>query len=244
MHRTDSADGSAHLYAKLAQACARTAYACFDQPDLKSPFTFRVTAPAGWVVLSNQPQAYVERTLDDSQTVRFLPTPALPTFTTTAVAGDYHLVTAEHTTPGGQRIPLEPDDVGPGADRRVRRRPAAVVAPGGVGRGDGQRGDRDVRRDQLREGRRRPGGRPNDSAVAARRAPARPDPAQRRRHRLRHRPVRSAVPGHGAVIGRRPADPGLARIIRDHRDTAERVLRARTSAPRTSIRSDSQESFS
>jgi aminopeptidase N len=107
MHRTDSADGSAHIYAKLAQAYARTAYACFDQPDLKSPFTFRVTAPAGWVVLSNQPQAYVERTLDDSQTVRFLPTPPLPTFTTTVVAGDYHLVTATHTTPDGRRIPLE-----------------------------------------------------------------------------------------------------------------------------------------
>jgi aminopeptidase N len=107
MHRTDSADGSVHIYAKLAQAYARTAYACFDQPDLKSPFTVKVTVPAGWVAASNQPQAYVERTLDDSQIVRFLPTPALPTFTTTVVAGDYHLVTAEHTTPDGQRIPLE-----------------------------------------------------------------------------------------------------------------------------------------
>ena len=107
MHRTDSADGSVHIYAKLAQAYARTAYACFDQPDLKSPFTFRVTVPAGWVAASNQPQGNVERTLDDSQTVRFLPTPALPTFTTTVVAGDYHVVTAVHTTPDGRRIPLE-----------------------------------------------------------------------------------------------------------------------------------------
>jgi aminopeptidase N len=107
MHRTDSADGSVHIYAKLAQAYARTAYACFDQPDLKSAFTFRVTAPAGWRVLSNQPQADVERTLDDSQTVRFLPTPALPTFTTTVVAGDYHVVMAAHTTPDGRQIPLE-----------------------------------------------------------------------------------------------------------------------------------------
>ncbi len=107
MHRTDFADGSAHIYAKLAQAYARTAYACFDQPDLKSAFTFRVTAPAGWVVLSNQPQADIERTVHDSQTVRFLPTPPLPTFTTTVVAGDYHVVTAVHTTPDGRRIPLE-----------------------------------------------------------------------------------------------------------------------------------------
>jgi aminopeptidase N len=107
LHRSDSADGSVHIYAKLAQAYARTVYACFDQPDLKSAFTFRVTAPAGWVVLSNQPQADVERTLDDSQTVRFLPTPALPTFTTTVVAGDYHVVTAAHTTPDGRQVPLE-----------------------------------------------------------------------------------------------------------------------------------------
>ncbi|HEX4087891.1 MAG TPA: aminopeptidase N, partial [Trebonia sp.] len=106
LHRTDSADGSVHLYAKLAQAYARTVYACFDQPDLKSVFTFRVTAPAGWVIVSNQPQAHIERTLNDSQTVRFLPTPALPTFTTTVVAGNYHLVTAAHTTPDGQQIPL------------------------------------------------------------------------------------------------------------------------------------------
>src|SRR6202161_4529368 len=75
MHRADSADGSVHIYAKLAQAYARSAYACFDQPDLKSAFTFRVTAPAGWVVLSNHPQADIERTVNDSQTVRFLPTP-------------------------------------------------------------------------------------------------------------------------------------------------------------------------
>jgi len=37
----------------------------------------------------------------------FLPTTRLPTFTTTVVAGDYHLVTASHLTPGGRRIPLE-----------------------------------------------------------------------------------------------------------------------------------------
>jgi aminopeptidase N len=107
MHRADSADGGVRIYAKLAQAYARTADACFDQPDLKAVFTVRVTAPAGWVVLSNQPQADVERTLHDSRTVRFQPTPALPAFTTTVVAGEYHLVTASHTTPGGQRIPLE-----------------------------------------------------------------------------------------------------------------------------------------
>lgn len=37
MHRSaDSADGGIYIYSKLAQAYARTAYACFDQPDLKA----------------------------------------------------------------------------------------------------------------------------------------------------------------------------------------------------------------
>lgn len=107
MHRADSGDGSVHIYAKLAQAYARTAYACFDQPDLKARFTFQVTAPAHWAVLSNQPQDHAGRPCADPRTVRFLPTPAVPAFTTTVVAGDYSVLAAEHVTPGGQQIPLE-----------------------------------------------------------------------------------------------------------------------------------------
>ncbi len=109
MHRSaDSADGGIYIYGKLAQAYARTAYACFDQPDLKAEFTIRVTAPAQWTVLSNQPAAGAPEPAGDGKAVwRFLPTPRLPTFTTTVVAGDYHVVTASHTTAGGQQIPLE-----------------------------------------------------------------------------------------------------------------------------------------
>jgi aminopeptidase N len=105
MHR--SADRGTYVYGKLAQAYARTAYACFDQPDLKAEFTFQVRAPAHWAVLSNQPLRSSARSAGDSRTVRFFSTPRLPTFTTTVVAGDYHVVTAVHTTPDGQEIPLE-----------------------------------------------------------------------------------------------------------------------------------------
>ncbi len=109
MHRSaDSADGGIYIYGELAQAYARTAYACFDQPDLKAEFTFRVTAPAQWTVLSNQPAAGAPDPAGDGSAVWcFLPTPRLPTFTTTVVAGDYHVVTASHTTPSRQQIPLE-----------------------------------------------------------------------------------------------------------------------------------------
>jgi aminopeptidase N len=106
MHRSaDSADGRVYVYGKFTPAHARSAYACFEQPDMKAPFTFTVTAPASWTVLSNQnPSA--ERSHGDSRVVQFLPTPPLPTFCTTVVAGDYHVVTSSHTTRDGREIPM------------------------------------------------------------------------------------------------------------------------------------------
>ncbi len=109
MHRSaDAASGGVWIYGKFAPAYARTAYACFDQPDLKAEFTFQVTVPAQWTVLSNQPPAAApEQAAGGNAIWRFTPTPRLPTFTTTVVAGDYHVVTSFHAAPGGRRIPLE-----------------------------------------------------------------------------------------------------------------------------------------
>ena len=109
MHRSaGAASGGVWIYGKFAPAYARTAYACFDQPDLKAEFTFQVTVPAQWTVLSNQPPAAApEQTAGGNAVWRFTPTPRLPTFTTTVVAGDYHVVTSSHATPSGQQIPLE-----------------------------------------------------------------------------------------------------------------------------------------
>jgi len=115
MHRsTDPADGGVHVYGKFTPAYARTAFACFEQPDLKVPFTITVTAPAHWTVLSNQPPAGGSRPAAGGDGVSpaatthsFLATPPLPTFATTVVAGDFHVIRSEHVTPAGQRIPLE-----------------------------------------------------------------------------------------------------------------------------------------
>ena len=109
MHRSaDAASGGVWIYGKFAPAYARTAYACFDQPDLKAEFTFQVTVPAQWTVLSNQPPDGSPGPAAGGRAVwLFTPTPRLPTFTTTVVAGDYHLVTSSHATPSGQQIPLE-----------------------------------------------------------------------------------------------------------------------------------------
>jgi aminopeptidase N len=124
MHRAvDSADGRVYLYTNFEPADARRVYANFEQPDLKAAFTFHVTAPDHWVVLSNQPAPEPEPAGESCATWHFPPTPRISTYLTAICAGEYHLVTSTHTTPRGQVIPLglacrvslaeflEPDDI-------------------------------------------------------------------------------------------------------------------------------------
>ena len=106
LHRAvDSADGKIYAYTKFEPAYARRVFANFDQPDLKAAFTFHVTVPGHWKVLSNQPGAGVEAA-GDAAVWHFLPTPPISTYLTAVAAGEYHLVTDSHTTPRGQQIPL------------------------------------------------------------------------------------------------------------------------------------------
>src|ERR1700722_1802860 len=108
MHRAvDSADGRVYLYTNFEPADARSVYANFEQPDLKASFTFHVTAPADWTVLSNQPAPVpAPAPAGGIATWHFAPTPRISTYLTAVVAGEYHLETGPHTTPGGQQIQL------------------------------------------------------------------------------------------------------------------------------------------
>ncbi|MQP33697.1 aminopeptidase N [Rhodococcus erythropolis] len=92
LHRfVDDADDQTYLYTQYEPADARRVFACFEQPDLKAPFTFEVAAPDGWEVLSNQPAT---RTLsvDGAQRVTFAPTLPISTYITAIAAGPYHRV--------------------------------------------------------------------------------------------------------------------------------------------------------
>jgi aminopeptidase N len=105
MHRAvDSADGKVYVYTNCEPADARKVYANFEQPDLKAEFTFHVTAPAGWTVLSNQPAPAPAAA--GSAVWHFPATPRISTYLTAVVAGEYHVCRDTHTTPGGQVIPL------------------------------------------------------------------------------------------------------------------------------------------
>ncbi|GAA3274406.1 aminopeptidase N [Streptomyces lavendulae] len=101
MHRfVDPEDGEVYLYTQYEPADARRVYANFEQPDLKAPYRFEVTAPEGWRVWSNG----VEESRE-GQVRRFAETAPISTYITCVVAGPYHYVTDTYTR-GDLTIPL------------------------------------------------------------------------------------------------------------------------------------------
>jgi aminopeptidase N len=87
----DPVDGRAYLHSQFAEHSTFQAYACFDQPDLKATFAFRVKAPKEWVVVSNTPGM---RSADSLWT--FATTKVMSTYVTAIVAGEYHAVHQTH----------------------------------------------------------------------------------------------------------------------------------------------------
>jgi aminopeptidase N len=92
LHRsTDPADGEAYVYGHLFLDAAPTVFACFDQPDLKAPYTVSVTAPPEWTVLGNG-----GATLVGPGRTELAVTPPLATYFVTVCAGPWASVRSEH----------------------------------------------------------------------------------------------------------------------------------------------------
>lgn len=90
LHRfVDPADGKVYLYTQFEVPDARRVYATFEQPDLKTVFTFTVTAPAGWKVVSNAVTPEPTEAGEGTQRVVFPPTERMSTYITALVAGEY-----------------------------------------------------------------------------------------------------------------------------------------------------------
>ena len=87
----DPVDGRPYLHSQFAEHSTYQGYACFDQPDLKATFAFRVKAPKEWVVVSNTPGACSEDGL-----WTFATTKVISTYLTAIVAGEYHAVHQNH----------------------------------------------------------------------------------------------------------------------------------------------------
>ncbi|MBC3987730.1 aminopeptidase N [Streptomyces sp. AC563] len=92
LHRfVDPEDGEVYLYTHFEPADSRRVFANFEQPDLKAPFTFAVTAPEGWTVLSNGDRDGESTPAEGGGThTRFVPTKPISTYITAVVAGPYH----------------------------------------------------------------------------------------------------------------------------------------------------------
>ena len=96
LHRfTDPVDRATYLYTQFEPFDAHRVFACFDQPDLKAPFTLTVDAPAEWKVVSNGAAAE-QPPAGEAGTWRFAGTPPLSTYVTAVCAGPFHEVRARY----------------------------------------------------------------------------------------------------------------------------------------------------
>jgi aminopeptidase N len=87
----DPVDGRTYLHSMFAEHSGYRGYACFDQPDLKATFAFRVKAPDSWVAVSNSPG-----TKGAGGVWTFDTTRRISTYITAIVAGEYHAVNEDH----------------------------------------------------------------------------------------------------------------------------------------------------
>ncbi|MFJ6026380.1 aminopeptidase N [Pseudarthrobacter sp. NPDC092424] len=112
LHRfVDPVDDEVYLYTQFEVPDSRRMFAVFEQPDLKATFTFTVTAPSHWDVVSNSPTpAPVETSQDHDGGARsvwaFAPTPRLSSYVTALIAGPYQSVRSEVTSSDGRVVPL------------------------------------------------------------------------------------------------------------------------------------------
>lgn len=107
LHRfVDPVDGEVYLYSQFEVADTRRMFPVFEQPDLKSRFTFTVTAPEHWQVVSNQPTPEPTAAGEGSATWAFGATPLLPPYITALVAGPYAVVRDQLTSTDGRTIAL------------------------------------------------------------------------------------------------------------------------------------------
>ena len=106
LHRfVDPADDRVYLYSQFEVPDARRVYTTFEQPDLKAPYSFTVTAPSHWKVVSNAASPQPEDSVDGNSVWTFPATMPMSTYVTALVAGEYHEVTYTYTGKT-QEIPL------------------------------------------------------------------------------------------------------------------------------------------
>ncbi len=86
----DPSDKLVYVWMSFEPDDARRIWACFDQPDLKAPHAFTVTAPESWTVASNGAPDSVEEAGDGARVWTFPDTPPLSTYVVVVNAGPFY----------------------------------------------------------------------------------------------------------------------------------------------------------
>ncbi len=96
LRTVDPSDKLVYVWTSFEPDAARYVWACFDQPDLKAPHGFVVTAPESWTVLSNSAPDQVEPADEGTASVEtparvwtFGDTPPLSTYVVVVNAGPF-----------------------------------------------------------------------------------------------------------------------------------------------------------
>ena len=112
LHRfVDPVDNEVYLYTQFEVPDSRRMFAVFEQPDLKASFTFTVTAPSHWDLVSNSPTPVPIETIPGEDggarsVWEFAATPRLSSYVTALIAGPYQSVRSEVKCADGRVVPL------------------------------------------------------------------------------------------------------------------------------------------
>ncbi|RAN79756.1 aminopeptidase N [Bacillus sp. SRB_336] len=107
LHRfVDPVDNEVYLYSQFEVPDSRRMFAVFEQPDQKAQFTFHITAPSHWDVISNSPTPAPAEAGEGRSTWHFEPTLTMSSYVTALIAGPYESVRSELTSSDGRTIPL------------------------------------------------------------------------------------------------------------------------------------------
>ncbi len=82
------------MYTLFVPARARTAFPCFDQPNLKGRFELELNIPADWNAVSNGEETSHDRAGDRAR-IRYAGTQPIPTYLFSFAAGKFQVETAE-----------------------------------------------------------------------------------------------------------------------------------------------------
>jgi len=91
--------GLPYVMTQMEAISARNAFPGFDEPRFKTPFTLRVTAPAGQTIAANTLPVKDDTSLKGWHTVTFSPTKPLPTYLVALAVGPWDRATGPDIAP-------------------------------------------------------------------------------------------------------------------------------------------------